>query len=182
MKKILALVLATLMVLTAVSALAEKDTTMPGKSKTAPFIRRAEAEELGLGTLEPAPAALQAIIDAITAAGPDGAAAYLATLAEIPEGFTKITEAGDCYQITGDTTNAGDQEFIFHFATPFGVDEEVLLLIGIAPAEGDVEWLMLNGKGNADGDVVVTITGEQIQKIANNPFIVIPVTAEAAAE
>lgn len=181
MKKILALVLATLMVLTAVSALAEKDTTMPGKSKTAPFISNVESE-LEMTKVVPAPAALQAIIDAIVAAGPDGAAAYLATLAEIPEGFTKLTEAQDCYQITGDTTDAGDQEFIFHFGTPFGEGQEVLLLIGIAPAEGDVEWLMLNGKGNADGDVVVTITGEQIQKIANNPFLVIPVTAEEAAE
>lgn len=179
MKKIFALVLAMVMVLTAVSALAagSKD----GGNIAGGTVGGGDGETtLSLTKVSPTDK-LQAIIDAIKEAGADGASATLATLAgsAIPEGFTKISEAQDCYQLSGDTANAKEQEFIFKFATPFADGEEVLLLIGISPADGDVEWLQLTGKGNADGDVVVKVTAEQIKKISNNPFIVIPVTKEA---
>ena len=175
MKKILALVLAMLMVMTAVSALADG-------SKGGGDISYGDTTDTELSLIKVSPTdKLQAIIDAIKEAGLDGASDALATLvgSELPEGFTKISEAQDCYQIVGDTTSAKEQEFIFKFATPFKEGEEVVLLVGISPAEGDVEWLKLNGKANADGDVVVKVTAEQIKKISNNPFIVIPVTKEA---
>ena len=173
MKKIIALVLVALMALSAVSALADG---MPGPSKTAPFINRGEAEELGLIKVDPTEK-LAAIIDAVTAAGADGAVAALPADVSglIPEGYATINEM-DCYQLVGDTENAKDQELIFKFATPYEEGEEVTLLIGISPAEGDVEWLVLAGKANADGDVVVTVTSEQFKKISNNPFVVIPVS------
>ena len=175
MKKILALVLAMLMVMTAVSALADG-------SKGGGDISYGDTTDTELTLVKVSPTdKLQAIIDAIKEAGLEGASDALATLvgSELPEGFTKISEAQDCYQIVGDTTSAKEQEFIFKFATPFKEGEEVVLLVGISPAEGDVEWLKLNGKANADGDVVVKVTAEQIKKISNNPFIVIPVTKEA---
>lgn len=179
MKKILALVLAMLMVMTAVSALA--DGSKGGGDIAGGTVGGGDGETtLSLIKVSPTDK-LQAIIDAIKEAGLEGASDALATLvgSELPEGFTKISEAQDCYQIVGDTTSAKEQEFIFKFATPFKEGEEVVLLVGISPAEGDVEWLKLNGKANADGDVVVKVTAEQIKKISNNPFIVIPVTKEA---
>ena len=173
MKKIIALVLVVLMALSAVSALAEG---MPGPSKTAPFINRGEAEELELVKVDP-DEKLSAIIEAVKAAGADGAVAALPTDASslIPEGFVTINEM-DCYQLVGDVENAKDQELIFKFATPYPEGEEVILLIGISPADADVEWLALDGKANADGAVVVKVTKEQLTKIANNPFVVIPVS------
>jgi len=51
------------------------------------------------------------------------------------------------------------------------------VLIGIsAPDAEEVEWLVLEGKANDQNEVVVPVTREQLNKISNNPFVVIPVS------
>ena len=116
-------------------------------------------------------------MDKVTAAGADGAVAALAEEAPglIPEGFNKISEMS-CWKLDGDTSNLQELELIFKFATPYEAGSEVTLLVGVSPADDVVEWIKLDGKANADGDVVVKLTSAQLAKISNNPFLVIPVT------
>ena len=40
------------------------------------------------------------------------------------------------------------------------------------------EWLVKEGKGNADGDVEVEVTKAELAKISDNPFVVIPVSSK----
>ena len=69
-----------------------------------------------------------------------------------------------------------DVKLVFKFATPYPEGETVILAIGIVPPEGEAEWLVKEGIANADGDVEVTVTKEELQKISDNPFVVIPVS------
>ena len=172
MKKILALVLAALMVMTAVSAFAagSKENKNINYGTT-------DDEEVTLGSVT-ATAKLQEIIDAVTAAAKDGDALKGLpedVAAKIPAEMKTINEM-TCWQLSGDPTKLSELELVFKFETPYEEGEEVTLLIGISPADADVEWLVLTGKGNADGDVVVKVTSAELNKIANNPFIVIPVS------
>jgi hypothetical protein len=77
------------------------------------------------------------------AAGEDGALAALKEFAGdlVPE-EGKINEMV-CWQLTGDVSKANELELIFKVATPFEAGAKVTLLIGISPADGDVEWLKL---------------------------------------
>ncbi len=172
MKKLLALVLVAMLALFAVSALAENS---KGNSDIAGATTTGEGYTLTKITPE---GKLAEIITAMEDAGKAGKA--IDGLPEgakglIPEGLATINDYG-CYKLEGDGKGVKEFEMIFKFETPFGKDEKVTLLIGIAPADADVEWLKLDGTGNADGDVVVKVTEAELTKISNNPFVVIPVS------
>lgn len=172
MKKVLALVLAVMMILGCACALAEN-------SKGNQDINQGTTnkEDLTLGKITP-DGKLAEAIDKITEAQKAGDA--LNGLpedikAKIPEENKTINEM-DCYQLTGDVNGVKDFILIFKFETPYEKGEKVTVLIGIAPADADVEWLVLDGEGNADGAVEVKVTEAELTKISNNPFVVIPVS------
>ena len=208
MKKIFALVLALVMVLTAVSALAAGSKTQSDVSnatvtpvtetKTTETTTTTEATKTNTntGSVETAKTEaeirieevtpdekLQAVIDAVTAAQKDGDALKglpEAVVATIPAERNTINEM-KCYKLVGDVSGLAGLEMKFKFDTPYDEGEEVTLLIGIsAPDAEEVEWLTLEGKANANKEVVVTVTKEQLAKISNNPFIVIPVSKPAS--
>ena len=164
MKKLIALVLVAMLALFAVGALAENS---KGNSDIAGATTTGEGYTLTKITPE---GKLAEIITAMEDAGKAGKA-----IDGLPEGLATINDYG-CYKLEGDGKGVKEFEMIFKFETPFGKDEKVTLLIGIAPADADVEWLKLDGIGNADGDVVVKVTEAELTKISNNPFVVIPVS------
>jgi len=177
MKKTLALVLALVMVLFAVSAMA-------GNSKNNNNMNYGSTSEeegdnaVGLEKTTPTED-LQKIIDDVTEAGKDGGDATTGLPEEgvklVPEDKKTINEM-DCYHLTGDPSGLDELELTFTFATPFADGEEVPVLFVISPAEGPVEWLRLTGVGNADGAVVVKVTKAELAKISTNPFLVMPLS------
>ncbi len=173
MKKVLALVLALMLVLTAVSALANgsKGNGDIGQADT-------DAAELDLAKAEDnegTSAIKQAIIDAQEAGNAiDGLPADVQS--QLPEGFATINEM-DTYKLGGGCENAEEPIILtFKFETPYTEGEEVVLAIGIVPPEAEAEWLVKTGKANADGDVEVAVTKAELNKISDNPFVVIPVS------
>ncbi len=174
MKKLLALVIAAMMIFGVVGAMA-------AGSKTNNNIAQAttEAEEVTLEKAEDTEgttAIKQAVTDAQEAGNavdglPD------AVKDQLPEGFTVINEM-DTYKLQGEYT--GDEDPIiltFKFETPYENGEKVIIAIGIVPPEAEAEWLVKEGKGNADGDVEVEVTKAELAKISDNPFVVIPVSS-----
>ena len=171
MKKVLALVLAVMMILGCTYALAEN-------SKGNQDINQGKTNKENLNLEEiTADGKLAEIIEKITEAQKAGNA--LDGLpddvkGQIPEENKTINEM-DCYRLVGDTAGVKEFIMIFKFETPYEKGEKVTLLIGIAPADADVEWLVLDGVGNAEGEVEVKVTETELAKISNNPFVVIPV-------
>ena len=179
MKKILALVLALVMVMTVVCALAEGSKTQGDVSNAAVSTKAAEVElTLGKATADEK---LQAVIDAVTEAGKAGDAVKGLpedVQAKVPEDKKSINEMS-VWEIAGDVAGVTDDELelVFKFDTPYEAGEELFVLIGIsAPDAEEVEWLTLEGKANDKNEVVVKVTKAELNKIANNPFVVIPVS------
>ncbi len=173
MKKILALVLAAIMILGTVSALATEskknnDISQVETEDEAVEITKAEDNE---GTT--------AIKDAIKEAEENGNAIDGLpdeVKDQLPDGYTTINEM-ETYQLDGDFENAKEPIIlVLKFETPYEEGEKVVVAIGIVPPEGEVEWLVKTGKGNADGAVEVEVTIEELNKISDNPFVVIPVS------
>ena len=173
MKKILALVLALTLVLCAASAFATDSVEYPPTRRT-PTTRTSteEVEEpVGVtrsgdndGTTE----IKQQILDGQLEGLPDE------IKNKIPGDHTKINEAVT-FILTGDITKVTSATLTFSFETKYAEGEEVTILIGIAGANG-TEWIVLTGKGDANGDVVVTVDKATLDKIGSNPFVVIPVS------
>ncbi len=172
MKKALALVLAVMMILGCACALAEN-------SKGNQDINQGTTDKADIGMEKITPEGkLAEAIDKITEAQKAGDA--LNGLPEdvkgkIPEENKTINEMV-CYKLTGDVSGEKEFTLIFKFETPYEKGQKVTLLLGIAPADADVEWLVLEGEGNADGDVEAKVTEAELTKISNNPFVVIPVS------
>lgn len=172
MKKILALVLALVMVLAATAALAAGSPDSGKWSGATTPVEEVKAVKIS------ATEALQAIIDGVTEAAQAGDA-----VSGLPEGGKALVPAElktinemDCYQLSGDPSKLDELKLVFYFTTDYSGAEAVTLLIGISPADAEVEWLALEGKPLADGGIEVTVTAEELKKISNNPFIVIPVS------
>ena len=180
MKKIIALVLALMMVLCAVSALAADSksnnnigngTVVTGNEKTEEEVKIVKVGDT---------AATKAIKDAVTAAFQGGNVLDAfpdAVKAQLPEDAATVNEM-DTYQLDGDVSGMNSLTLVFKFETPYPEGEEVTVLLIIPAAEegGEAEWITLKGKANADGDVVVTVDAATLAKVQNNPFVVIPVS------
>ena len=180
MKKILALVLALMMVLTAVSAMAAGSPETPG-GKTgggsgAGYYADTTTEDAQLskaGDTDGTKAIKQLLIDGNAAGDP------LSLLpddvkAKIPADQKKVNEMVT-YQLTGDVSKSNPLTLVLVFETKYAEGEEVTILLGI-PAGSKTEWIVLKGKGNKDGAVVVTLDKATMNKLGNNPFVVIPVS------
>ena len=173
MKKILALVLALMMVLCAVSALAAGSKETPGGGGstveeeapviTVKFITDSEASA----------AAIKAFKDAFDA-GDVLAPLPDAIKAQIPDGFGVINEMVTA-QFEGEVGKVTDDMIMnVMFETKYGEKEKVMVVIGILPeaADGEIEWNMFEGEGKADGSVDVTIPKAIFEKVQTNPFLI----------
>ena len=174
MKKIFALVIAAIMILSAVGAMAA---TGSKSSSTISYVVPPEEPIKVVKTEDNdgTSAIKQAIIDAqANGSAIDGLPAPVKE--KLGEGYVNINEM-ETYKIEGDIDGVSDDvKLVFKFATPYPEGETVILAIGIVPPEGEAEWLVKEGIANADGDVEVTVTKEELQKISDNPFVVIPVS------
>ena len=124
--------------------------------------------------------ALKTVTEAVTRAAESGSAVEglpEAARALVKEGFHTINEM-TVWKMEGLVKNPEEVELVFTFETPYAEGEEVLVLIGISPADEEVEWLALDGLGDAEGNVVVKVTEKELKKISDNPFIVIPISKE----
>ena len=179
MKKILALVLALVMVLCAVSALAEGSKKVEDTQQTnvTPYYgganKAAQADGLSLVILEEATEASQVVLDAFKAAFDAGD--VLSALpddvkAKIPEGLTQINEMVTA-QFVGDTTAIeGPVECEIVFESPYEADQDIAVLFGKLGG-ADVAWTVLEGKTNADGAVVVIVPEDLVKDLANDAFV-----------
>ena len=174
MKKVLALLLAVMMLLVSVSALAEG-------SKRWEDIPHGETDDDNVGLKKAddndrTSEIKKKILDHGKDGNPvDGLPDEIRD--KLPEGFTVINDF-DTYLLDGNPDESDDEvEMIFKFATPYKEGEQVMLAVCIVPPEDEVEWLLWEGTGMADGAVRVMVAREDLQKISDNPFVVIPVSS-----
>lgn len=71
----------------------------------------------------------------------------------------------------------GLKEFRFKkmFQTPFKAGEKVMCVIAIPGADGKVEWIVVSGKSDADGAILMTLSESQYNKTAGKIVVYIPV-------
>ena len=181
MKKTLALVLALVMVLCAVSAIAEGSKTVEDTQKTtvnnggyyAPAAPAAPAELPSLEIVSTPSAAIQAIIDQFKAAhdaGDDLGALPDDVKVQIGSELTKVNEM-IAVKFSGDTNVADAVEVTLSFMTKYTPGDEVAVLIGEMDGE-NVKWTVLKGKVNDDGDVVVMVPAALVKGLESNEFLV----------
>ena len=178
MKKVLALMVALVLVLTAVSALAGGSPETPDKksggSSYGSDTTEEKEPELGKAAdTEATKAIKQLIIDGQNAGDalsklPDE------VKSKIPAGMKTVNEMAT-YKLEGDVSKVKSLVLVFTFETPYAEGEEVTLLIGI-PGANETEWIVLTGKANKEGAVVVTVDEATLNEVSNNPFVVIPVS------
>ena len=188
MKKILALVLTLVMVLCAVSALAESGDSkrLPDSQQTdvtpatpatpgTPYYGGAakQEEELTLKILDEATEESQVVLDAFKAAFDAGdvlSALPEDVRAKIPEELTQINEMVTA-EFIGDTEKVnGSYECTIIFETLYEADQDVAVLFGKLGGE-ETAWTVLMGRTNADGAVVVTVPADVIRNLGNDPFV-----------
>ena len=182
MKKILALVLALVMVLTAVSALAAGSPENPG-GKTGggttgySVDTTEETKETELATVADTDAT-KAIKEELKKAAESGD--VLSTLpadvkAKIGEEFTKVSEMVTIKLAQGLDAKKG---LIVKkaFQTPYKSGEKVTVLLAVPGADGKVEWIVLEGTANADGEVVFVVDEATYNKIAGTEIVMVPVS------
>ena len=214
MKKVVALVLALILVLTAVTALAADPSKKEGDIKQAETKTTEEAKTEDKKTEEtktedkkaddkkdttkpaaPAPGGFPApapkaginvvltddndetkeIVKKMTEAGADKVLEVIPEemKKDLPEEFTQVNEIST-WKIEGDPTGIKEVEVKFTFESPYKVDEEVKLFLSVPKTEGK-EWIMLDGKVDAENKVVTKFTDETIKKLGFDPFVVVVV-------
>ena len=179
MKKILALVLALVMVLTAVSALAAGSPENPG-GKTGggttgySVDTTEETKETELADTD----ATKAIKEELKKAAESGdvlSALPADVKAKIGEEFTKVSEMVTIKLAQGLDAKKG---LIIKkaFQTPYKSGEKVTVLLAVPGADGKVEWIVLEGTANADGEVVFVVDEATYNKIAGTEIVMVPVS------
>ena len=182
MKKLLALVLVLFLALTAVSALAGGSKEVPSTGGTGAV---EEGETFTIKFVDDTPVS-KATIEKFQEAYNSGD--VLAPLpadisSAIPAGFTKMNELLTA-QIEGYKSGETDTVTInVMFETPYYDGTEVMVLIGILPADqtqedAEIEWSAYKGYGQEDGSVNVTIPVEVFDKINTNPFLIGVISAQ----
>ena len=171
MKKILALVLALVMVLSVASAMAAGS---KGGRDISNVTTDSEEVTVSKTADNDATSAIKKLISDAQTSGDALAALPDDVKAQIPEGFKTVNEM-ETFKTVGVLTEGDSIQLIFKFATPYKEGEDVTVLLGI-PNDKETEWIVLKGKGNKDGDVVVTVTKAMLDKIGDKAFVVIPVS------
>ena len=95
----------------------------------------------------------------------------------IPEENTEVNEM-ETVRLVGDLTGLKELTLTYKFETPYKLNEKVTVVLGIPSdtEESGIEWTVLEGVGDKDGNVVFTIDKETLEKVQNNPFVIIPVS------
>lgn len=185
MKKILALVLALMMILTAVSALAAGSPETPGGKTTGGGTtgytvdtteEEAKEDEIEAPTVADTDAT-KAIKEELQKAAESGD--VLSALpddvkAEIGEEFTKVSEMVTIKIPTGLNAKKG-LTIKKAFQTPYAKGA-IKVLLAVPGADGKVEWIALNGNVNEDGEVVVVVDEAIYNKIAGKEIVMVPVS------
>ena len=185
MKKILALVLALMMVLTAVSALAAGSPENPGGKTTGGgttgYSTDTTEEETKEDEVEAATVAdtdaTKAIKEELQKAAESGD--VLSVLpddvkAEIGEEFTKVNEMVTIKIAEGLDATKG-LSIKKAFQTPYAKGA-IKVLVAVPGADGKVEWIAVNGNVNEDGEVVAVVDEAIYNKIAGKEIVMVPVS------
>ena len=181
MKKLTALVLALALVLCAVSALAATGsvkvddktnanvtTNNNNNAATAPALGKAEANDIinqiiaSLGSIQ----------------GPDALNAFfgLAGNDVLPANYTTVNEAQP-FKFASDPTQFTALSVTLTFPTKYAQQEVVYIMIGIPGATvADTQWIKVAGRANANGDVVIVLTADILQKIGTKTFLAVAVS------
>jgi len=171
MKKTVALILAMILVLVAVSAMA-------GGSKQNKDMNRATTTDRNVSISKAsdtdATSALKQKVKDAQASGDVMSAFPASIVSRIPANYRTVNEM-DTYQVSS-SSGADYYLLIFQFATPFENGEKVPLVFGITKDNGESEWLEMTGKGNKDGAVEVKVSRGIFNKLEKNPFVVIPIS------
>lgn len=178
MKKILALVMALVMVLGVASAMAEGSKQTPGGGGTTVETPAAVTVEYAADT-----EVSKAVIGEFEEAAKSGDVLALlpdAIKAAIPGGYNTINEMVTA-EFVGDVNEVADYSVMnFTFETKYVAGSTVIVLVGILPAtvDGEIEWYAFNGSVLEDGSVNVTLPKEIFTKAQNDPFILSIVSAQ----
>ncbi len=178
MKKILSLVLALMMVLTAVSALAvgSKETPGGGGSSAATD----EEPEIKIVVVEGTELSKAVVEQFKKAFGTsDPLAPLSAEIKEkVPADYGTVNEMLTA-QFSGEVGAVKKEvKMNMKFETAYGAGEKVIVVIGILPADAtsvsvaDIVWQEFDGTGEADGSVTFTIPKDTFVKINTNPFVI----------
>ena len=183
MKKLTALVLALALVLCAVSALAATGSVKVddktnanvttnnnnnNNAATAPALGKAEANDninqiiASLGSIQ----------------GPDALNAFfgLAGNDVLPANYTTVNEAQP-FKFASDPTQFTALSVTLTFPTKYAQQEVVYIMIGIPGATvADTQWIKVAGQTNANGDVVIVLTADILQKIGTKTFLAVAVS------
>ncbi len=112
--------------------------------------------------------------------GPSKQANPLDTLPEeirarLPEGFTVVNEILQL-KLKGNVNNiTADMKVAIKFDTPYTPDSTVYLAVAIPGDEGR-EWVLLEGKVNAEKNVEVTFDMDTLQKIGEKTITVMAIS------
>lgn len=189
MKKIFALILALALVLTAVSAFAAGSktnndiatstaSTGSTSASTKEDASEADDDEITSDILDDneATKALKEKLAAALEAGDVLSALPEDVRAEIPEGYTNVNEVVT-YKLDKVPEGTTSLTLNFKFETLYAEGEKVIVAFVIpAEDEGEDEWILLEGIGQADGSVNVTLNEENIEKIVGKEVTVIVIS------
>lgn len=181
MKKFLSVLMALVLVLTAAAALADvpSKTTSDLSPVTGVETTGAASSDFSVTTTEDAAvvteevAALYAFVNNETA--PAAPIAYFPAevqadvAAALPEGTDLNTlQLNDfiTLQATNYTEEIGDVVVKVDFVTEYKVGQQMVGLLGLYDAEGNVEWVVVKAEVKEDGAVAVTIPQAEMAKFA----------------
>ena len=190
MKKLIALVLALVLSVCAVSALAadgdskKVDDTTTAKTETTQGDNTNNNAQGGNNAAADVPQLIKAdmtdiikqIIEALKKAKESNTlAAFFGFGADsdVPADYTEINEA-QAFRFLTDPTKWAGLSVTLHFPTPYPAGDTVYIMIGI-PGEKveDTEWIKLTGTANNNGDVVVVLTADILKKIGLKTFLAV---------
>ena len=179
MKKILSLVLALVMLLCTAAAFAEapdspeKIETVTTDNENVSFVP-VDEEEMNEAFKDNADKVNDAVADA---ASKGDVKSLVAEEAKdiIPDGFNTMLGTGTVYSVSEVPEDVKSLTVTISFPTTYQENEKVVLLVAILDADGNaVEFFAVEGKANADGDVVVTFDEATLNKIGGKKIKVFP--------